>query len=464
MSLLLLAACSGPDPASLCAGFAPDPWDPVLEADVRVDEATARWDPVGDAVLDPDASTNCGAPPCLAVVGPGGAALALKLTRGVEHVVSGTVFTDAPATIAVSHTATDGPLRTLAELAFDSGGSTSFELPIVVEAAGAEVVVTLSLDEPGTATLDGFAVTGERWAASPDAPAAPVRVGMLIHIEDDPNFLLREETWLRRARLIEALSATFAAHGAHLTLQPDATFVRGAALWDSGWIAARTAEGMGWSVHIHDELSEGGVEPAIRDGRTALREAGVLTSDLNGGFGEAPWLQARLAGITSLTAFKDPLTQRGLPRVQVQPWRVGDGVGSDDSSAFLLHDPEGPVIYLPGHDVREVEHARFPLVATHTLSQVLAHARPDHVNVWYWVLHVDGFGPPLGGPTEDNSAFDAYLAGPALQEDLAAYDAFLAATTDPLASEGSVIYDTPVGMASAWLDWNAACEQAAPEP
>ncbi|MES2642611.1 MAG: hypothetical protein V4850_24215 [Myxococcota bacterium] len=458
----LLGACSGPDPDAACLGFAPDPWDPVLEPDLRVDEATAAWEPVGGATVDTASSTICGAPPCLAVTGPGGATLALALNRGVAHVVSGTLLADTPVTVTVTHTANDGPLRTLAEESFEPGFSGTFELPVIIEAAGADIVVTLTLEQPGTATVDDFAVVGERWAASPEGPAAPVRVGMLIHIEDDPNFLLREDTWRRRARLIEALSALFAEHGAHLTLQADATFIRGAALWEEGWIAARSAEGLGWSVHIHDEDSEGGVEQAIRDGRTALRESGALTSDLNGGFGEAPWLAARLAGITSLTAFKDPATQRGLPHVQVQPWRLSDGVGSGDLDAFLLHDPEGPVLYLPGHDVREVEHALFPLVATQTLSQVLAHARPDHVNAWYWVLHVDGFGPPMGDPTADSAELDAYLDGPGLQEDLAAYAAFLTDTTDPLVADGLVVYDTPVGMASAWLEWNAACE--APEP
>lgn len=456
----LLTACSGPGGDYACEGFAPDPWDPGLEPDVRVDEASAAWEAVGVATLDTEATTSCGAPPCLAVTGPGGATLPLTLNRGVPHVVGGTMLADTPVTLTVTHATSDGPLRTLAEQSFEPGFSGAFELPVVLEAAGADVVVTLTLEEPGTATLDDFAVVGERWAASPDTPAAPVRVGVLIHVEDDPNFLLREDTWRRRARLLEGLSATFAAHGASLTLQADATFIRGAAQWDEGWIAARKAEGMGWSVHIHDEDGENGVEQAIRDGRTALREAGALTSDLNGGFGSAPWLAARLAGINSLTAFKDPATQRGLPRVQVQPWRLGDGVGADDLDAFLLHDPEGPVLYLPGHDVREVEHARFPLVATQTLSQVLAHARPDHVNVWYWVLHVDGFGPPSDGP--ENPAMDAYLDGPALQEDLAAYDAFLADTTDPLVSAGSVVYDTPTGMATAWLEWSAPCEGTAP--
>lgn len=456
--LVVLGACSGPDPAALCTDFAPDPWDPVIEPDVRVDETIAVWEPVGEATVDPTAAANCAAPPCVAVTGPGGASTTMLLNRGVAHTVSGTIHTDTPVTLTVYHVGSAGILRALVEAPFDADTTTPFELPFSLQAAGEDVIVTLTLESAGTATLDDFALVGERWAASGDGPQASTRVGFLVHVEDDPNFLVEEARWRLRARVLEGLSATLGAHGARLTIQADATFVRGMATWDPDWLAAREAEGAGWSVHIHDETATTGVEQAVRDGRTALREAGVSTSDLNGGFGEAPWLQARLAGITSLSAFKDPATQLGLPHVQVQPWRIADGVGSDDPEAFLLHEPEGPVLYLPGHDVREVEHARFPLVATQTLSQVLAHARVDHVNTWYWVLHVDGFGPS----TDDEPALEAYLAD-AFADDLAAYDRFLTETTDPLAADGWVTYDTAVGMATAWRDWFAPCDGEAVE-
>ena len=54
-------------------------------------------------------------------------------------------------------------------------------------------------------------------------------------------------------------------------------------------------------------------------------------------------------------------------------------------------------------------------------------------------------------------ALAAYLSGAGFAADLAAYDAFFTDTTDPLVASGSVVYDTPVGMATAWKDWNAAC-------
>ncbi len=449
--LLALAACAGSDGSDPCFDFAPEPWDPVLEPDVRADVTTRGWTSIGGATVDD--SADCDGSPCLSLTGDGAAALALKLNRGVPHTLSGTLVTDAAATVAVTHTSTDGPVRTLAEVTIPAGGDGAFSLPFVLETAGPDVTVTVTLDAPGTATLRDLLLVGERWAASADPPGGAVRLGVLVHVEDDPNFLVEADRWQLRATLLAGLSGTLAAHGARLGIQADATFIRGAALWDPDWIAARTAEGAGFSVHIHDEDSPNGVEPAIRDGRVALREAGVPTTDLNGGFGEAPWLDARLAGVTSLTAFKDPTTQLGLPHVQVQPWLVADGAGTADPEAFLLHDPEGPLLYLPGHDVREVEHARFPETAAHTLSQVLAHARDGYVNAWYWVLHVDGFGPS----TDDPDALAAYLSGAGFAADLAAYDAFLTDTTDPLVASGSIVYDTPVGMATAWKDWNAAC-------
>lgn len=451
MILLLLLACSGEKATPACETFAPEPWDPTWEDEVRVDEATAAWASGGAGAIDPAATTGCVEAPCLGVTGPVTASVDLLLNRGVDHTLSGTVTTDVAAEVVVTHTTNDGVTRVLLSRALDPGTHTLAE-PFVVAYPGPDVTVSLVLEAEGTATLDGFSVTGKRWAATTDAPVDTVRLGFLVHVEDDVSFQVEPDTWTRRATVLAGLSETLAAHGAKLGIQADATFVRGAPLWDPGWIAAREEEGAGWSVHIHDESEPEMVEPAIRDGRVALREVGLGTTDLNGGFVTAPWSAARRAGITSLTAFKDPATQLGLPRVQVQPWRPGDGVGAEDPAAFLLHDPGGPLVYLPGHDIREVEHARFPASAANVLSQVLAHARPDHVNVWYFVLHVDGFGPDA----EDGAAFDSYVAE-RFADDLAAYDAFLTDTVDPLVAAGHVVYDTPVGMAQAWHEWSGPC-------
>jgi hypothetical protein len=307
--------------------------------------------------------------------------------------------------------------------------------------------------DSGTLTLDGFQIVGERWAASTAPPTGMVRLGFLLHIEDDANFLDDEATWERRAVVVEGISAMLAAHGAQLDLQADASFVRGTTTWDPEWFAAREAEGTVWSVHIHDE--EGGeedAEQAIRDGREALRDAGVSTSDLNGGFAIGLWSVAEDAGIRTLTAYKDPSTQLGLPHVQIQPWRPADGTTTADPAAFMAHDPDGPLLYLPGYDTREADHTRFPTASAQVLSQVLAHARDGYVNTWYYVLHIDAFGP-------DASHFQAYLDSGGLTDDLANYDAFLTETVDPLVAGGSIIYDGPEGMFRAWEAFQETCPE-----
>ncbi len=448
--LLALLGCTDEKPGA-CEGFSPEAWDPEWEEDVRVDEATAVWTASGAGTIDA-ASTTCAAPPCLALTGPVVALTDLLVNRGLDHTLGGTLVSDVPVTVRVAHLASDGAMRTLVETTYEPG-TTELAEPFVLRVAGADARVTLTLEEAGTATLDGFVVTGPRWAPSSAAPAGTVRLGFLVHVEDDANFAVEEDTWRRRARVLEGLSATLAAHGAKLGIQADASFIRGATTWDPDWVHAREDEGAGWSVHIHDESDPALVEPAIRDGRTALREAGLGSTDLNGGFLTADWNAAALAGFTSISAFKDPETQLGLPRVQLQPWRPADGAGAADPDAFLAHDPEGPLLYLPGHDVREADHARFPDAASDVLSQVLAHARADHVNTWYFVLHVDGFGPSA----DDGDALDEYL-DTTFADDLAYYDALLASLA-PLVSDGAIVYDTPVGMASAWRDWNAPCEE-----
>ncbi len=453
--LLLLIGCERED-AAPCAIPAQDPWAPALEIEVRLDADSADWTPAGAATVDPAVTDGCAAPPCIVATGPGGATLTLALNRGTPYTLGGSVTLSAAGHLAITQRMLDGSARTLLDRPVDAG-TTLLDDPFALAGAGAQVSVTLTLADGGSAALGDLQILGERWAASADGPASlgadsAVRLGFLMHVEDHPSFLTDEVLWRRRARIFEGVSATLAAHGARLTIQADATFVRGAAIWDPDWIAARTAEGVDWSVHIHDEDAESaGVEQAIRDGRTALRDAGIRTSDLNGGFGSAPWLAARLAGMSSLSAYKNPETQGGLPLVQLQPWRPSEGVGASDPAAFLLDDPEGPLLYLPGFDVREVDHARFPTTAGQALSQVMAHAQDDALNVWYYVLHVDGFGPA------EEAALELWLGDGSLDAALVPYAEFLTTVTDPFVAEGLLEYDTSPGMAAAWRERYAAC-------
>lgn len=444
-----LGACAE-DPG-VCADFAPDPWDPVLEPDVRLEEATAAFAATGPGAVDPGAA-SCAAPPCFGFTGPVVAEAGFTANRGLAYTLTGTLVSDVPGRVQVDQIASDGLVRSLVDLPFEPGETVLSEAFTARANGNGEAVLTVVLDEAGTATLDGLAVTGERWAAVDAAGEAPLHLGFLIHVEDDANFSSDEAIWRRRADVLAGLSGTLAERGAKLGIQADASFLRGAGVWDPDWVADRVAEGAGWSVHIHDESDPELVEPAMRDGRLAHREVGVVTADLNGGFVTALWSQARNAGFASLTAFKDPDTQSGLPHVQIQPWRPGDGIGAANPEAFLAHDPDGPLVYLPGHDVREVDHARVPAFAEAVVSQVRAHTRAEHVNAWYFVLHVDGFGPSA----DDDEAYDAYLAD-GFAADLAHYGELLDAWA-PLVASGDLVYATPTEMTEAWLTWNAGCE------
>jgi hypothetical protein len=142
------------------------------------------------------------------------------------------------------------------------------------------------------------------------------------------------------------------------------------------------------------------------------------------------------------------------------PWEAGlpfwagrfpgppDGAGASDESRFLVHDPDGPLLYLPGLASREADPDRVAPRGVATMSQVLARARPGFVNTWYFMDHVDGYGAGL-----DAGAFEAYAAD-GLDADLQGYGALL----DALAAGGAAV--RPVGlpeMASAHADWLQGC-------
>lgn len=390
--------------------------------ETRLDEASARWVP-NDA---------------------GNVEARFAYDRGeTYHIV---MQTGAADDVTVREHATTGSVETLATV---SG-------PLIdLEVTPARVGEYLSIELAEAATVVSLSVTNSTWAAVAVDQAGPLQLGFLIHVESDPQFTAESDRWTRRARVLEALSAVWASHGAALTLQVDVSFVRGAVLWDEDWVAARSEEGASWSVHAHKDGEDlETLESAVRDARRGFAEAGVRVADINAGFSLAPWGTFEKAGYASLSAYKDEETQSDLPLAHVQPWRPADGAGSPDPDAFQAHDPEGPLVFLPGASRRETDHSRFGEYASRVLSQVRSHARKDTVNVWYFVLHVDGFGPGGGRPETDD-----YLDGVAFAEDLAYYDAFFADGLDPLVASGEVVYSAPDGMREAFLRWESGCTQ-----
>ncbi len=444
--IAVVTGCTGridSEPLPVCASPVTEGFDPVIEEQERFDAASAVW--TGDLVAG---SLGNG----VRFEGDGVSTTPIYLNRGYTYAVSGSVTSDTGATVTLVQTTTSGYSLGVAVWEVQAGETVVIGEDVEITDNGA-LAFSVRLDAPGSLDLD-LTVTGHQWADVPDVVAAgPVLVGFLLHLEDSPLLLTDEALWDRRQTVMTALSQTLAAHGAVLNLQPGATFTEATTLWDPDWFAARQAEGMMFTVHVHNE-SEGeeALEKSVRTGVNAFEAAGIDADDLNGGFQLGIWQRLAAAGLHSLTAFKNPATQLDLSRPHVNPWRPADGTGALDEEAFGVHDPDGPLVYLPGSGVREADHGRFGEFARGHLAQVREHASAERVNTWYFIEHVDGFGPPV----EDSEAFDAYVAD-GLAADMAALDAALTEVIDPLVAAGEVGYSDPNRMREAFDLWEHGC-------
>lgn len=425
MLLLTLLGCKGATDLIVCPGELNPTWAPELEPELRLDQAAAAWVAEDGGVIVQDATQ--------VRVSGGGAVASTLIDRGMTYAVRGTV---AGGLVEVRH---DGSVLA-------TSGAGPFELAVTPteNSDTLEIAVVAEGDE---ASLTGLEVEGTQWAELALQPQAPLDLAFLIHIEDDRKYEEDEDWWRLRAAVIEGLTRTLHAHGAALTVQADITFIRGAMKWSPTWVDLREAEDTGWSMHLHDE--SGGLDAflqAARDARSGFNQADIGARDLNGGFGLGVWDELADVKVESVTAYKDATTQLGLPLVANNPWRLAPDASSADPAAFMVHDPDGPVIYLPGDSNREADPSRFPSYARRALSQVYAHATTTRLNTWYFMLHIDGFGS-----TQD------YVDGGGLDADLAWYDQALTELTDPLVTSGDLRYLAAGTMRTDYEKWESSC-------
>lgn len=446
--LLALSGCTGrktPDSRPPCADPVTEGFDPTWEPELRFDAATATWeasDPGPSAVPDGEGITWTGV---------GRSTAPLWLNRGYTYALQGTLSADVDTTVSMVQTTEAQSASTQASWTVAAGETLVIDETFLDQHTGG-FTVSANLEREGSAHLD-LQVTGDQWADAPDAVAAgPLLLGVLMHIEDSGTLSADEVNWTRRAVVVTALSQTLQAHGAALTLQPGQSFVQGALNFDPGWFAEREAEGMSWSVHVHNEADGAeALEQSVRTSVKNYRDAGIDVDDVNGGFKLGIWSNIENSGLKSLTGYKNPETQLDLARPHVQPWRPADGTSSADEDAFGEHDPDGPLVFLPGSGVREEDNARFGEFARRHLAQVREHTRADEVNTWYFIQHVDGFGPDVL-----SDEFDEYVAT-GLADDMATLDDVFTSILDPLVASGEVEYSDPGRMRTAFREWEDAC-------
>ncbi len=444
--LALLACTEDSTDVPRCARPDSPTWSPETADLVRAELDDLNWTERTGSAVDDDAT--------VAGVDLAGTMDArLVVERGTAHTVVARWSGASPATVQIRSGTPAGQL--LGDLSLAPGAEATATF---TPAGGAR---TVAFVVSGTGTLERFTVSAPGWTnPSPDQPAtalvpagATLHLGVLVHLEAEPRLGNDEAAFRRRAAVLEGLSATLAAHAGALTLQPDASLARGIENFEPDWLDDRRSEGAALSVHAHaDEPTSRALLIDVREARQRWSALGLDVRDLNGGFQVAPWKELARAGIRSLTAWKDRDDQAGLSGLTLEPWRPASEV--TDAAGFARHDPDAPLVYLPGSPTSESDPLRFDTSLPAVLRQGLLHAQPGHVNTWYVVLHVDQFGLPF---LDDDAAMDAWLAAGGLADELAPLDRFLTAEVDPLVEAGVVIWATPDTMREAYEAWEQAC-------
>lgn len=291
--------------------------------------------------------------------------------------------------------------------------------------------------------------------------AAPLLFTIIVHIEPlqaYENPVAYEQDRDRLTRFAELVVA----HGGHLTIQTQRPFITTAA--QRGDDIHRAWEAMGNEIAIHFHESEyvrgrpgafGSDVPfeewvaalgGLREEIQGLVDGPVLNWS-GGNLYERILEVAADVGLAVNTNFKDPSDQSTDPLMTtVSPWRPA---GAGDEAARAVHDPNGPVVYIPSGvypaHCEKAESTPHPYTTsgfdyvTTALIHSLQAARPQYVNAFATTIHPSDFLAP--GDDE---------------HELARWDEWLTQVVDPLVADGRLIWSTASGMAQAFEEWEAS--------
>ena len=435
-----LLACK-PEGA-ICLGSRSSAFEPVLEEEVRATEAELQWE-AGEGALVAEVQT-CPLPPCTELQSAGEMSAFVSLNREVDNHFAAWVWSEGTSRLELRKENSFGEFETLLSWELPAGDSEVDEHFTIDQPGGRTEIVAIT---DGRLRVDSPLFTSTTWSTVEDTGTEKLKLGFLIHVERQDSFWREEAAFQRRAVILEDLAELLHGAGQRLTLQVDDSFLSGAQRWESGWLKRMRALKVGWSVHLHGGGTEESFTEALDASLAGFEKAGIGVIDLNGGFDGSLWSTAPDRGILSLTAYKEASTQARLDYVSTQPWRPPEG--SSSRAEFALDDPDGPLIYLPGAPTREDDPVRLAPLLGRVLSQALSQAKYGRVNTWYFLLHINDFGPL---PQAD---FDAWLASGAWEEEKAqlavAIEEALAPYQDRL--EPSV----PGEMARDYLAWEEDC-------
>lgn len=250
-------------------------------------------------------------------------------------------------------------------------------------------------------------------------------------------------------------------HGGRVTIQAQTPFTRVAAESGEKGLADLGQRGHEIALHFHEDahlgrgserLPEATWTAVMREEMEWLRKAGAPRIRYWSGGNLYPGLleAATRAGLDVMSDYKNPRRQESDPRLlAVNPWRPAGGPSEGDLSAFVRHDPEGKIIYLPDGIFSRIDHAGMRRSAelggdwgyfdflTEGLELSLRAARADRVNVFHFTIHAGEF---RGGPGEPFAVIEAWLRE----------------VLDPLVKAGKVRWATFSEMAEEYVRWEKA--------
>lgn len=352
---------------------------------------------------------------------------------------------------------------------------------IYIDDVSVSVPVWKMADPPApSAVVGGIAV--------PATPAAPVLFTFVIHIED-PQILLTDRAFFTRKTVIfEELAKIFHKHGGFLTIQPEIEWAKGAAAFDPDALK-RLADlyHVKYSTHTHGPackddggnlcgsaacsvlanpdrtLTETDVVDYI-DERIRYIEtmSGTTVSDHNGNFDLINKDKLAAIGVKTLSAYKKKSTQQSYDYLITNPWRPANADAETNVDAFLVHDPDQPLIYLPGvgHNITR-QHSRVEEKFKRIAGQFIRYADADRVSTMLLVCHEGAFSSKTGLPNDEYIIVDEQTWQVSLSDEfkthLACWDDMMTRSIDPLVDAGYLQWAGTADMAAAYASWEETC-------
>lgn len=253
---------------------------------------------------------------------------------------------------------------------------------------------------------------------------------------------------------IQAVAAIVERHRGRMTVQAQSPFTQ-VAVQRGNWVLRQLAQaGHEVALHFHEDAHLGTNSSTLAPDQwcQVMQQELALIQQASGVSEVSYWSGGNLyprvyeaascAGLWVNSDWKNPRSQTTPPQLHtVNPWRPAGGTDGSDFSAFLRHDPNGPVVFLPegAYDQDDLQppgstDADYLAVVARGLDNSLAQASRDKVNVVHFTIHP---GELRGDPAHP----------------FAALDDFLTRYVDPLVAQGRVRWATLTEMATAYRAW-----------